>query len=76
MLQEDITRGQRAESFTVDIRHGTARKAVVQAGTIGCKRIEQLSAPVTTCGVRLRVLGARANPRVAKPGPYKASRPG
>ncbi|MFB7208944.1 hypothetical protein [Streptomyces sp. NPDC056255] len=44
----------------------------MQAGIIGYERIEYLSAPVTTPKVRLRVLGARANPHVAKLGPYKA----
>ncbi|MFD0629123.1 hypothetical protein ACFQ2K_47440 [Streptomyces sanglieri] len=73
VLQEDITRGQRVESFAVDVWDGTAWKTVVQAGTIGYKRIEHLSAPVTTSKVRLRVLGARANPHVAKLGLYKAS---
>ncbi|MEV7722121.1 alpha-L-fucosidase [Streptomyces sp. NPDC088184] len=73
VLQEDITRGQRVESFAVDIWDGTAWKTVVQAGTIGYKRIEYLSAPVTAAKVRLRVLGARANPHVAKLGLYKAS---
>ncbi|MCX5112736.1 hypothetical protein OOK13_30595 [Streptomyces sp. NBC_00378] len=56
----------------MDVWDGTAWKTVVQAGAIGYKRIEYLSAPVTTSKVRLRVLGARANPNVAKPGLYKA----
>ncbi|MFF3784550.1 discoidin domain-containing protein [Streptomyces sp. NPDC001933] len=73
VLQEDITRGQRVESFAVDAWDGAAWKTVVQAGTIGYKRIEYLSAPVTTSEVRLHVLGARADPHVAKPGLYKAS---
>ncbi|WP_406016097.1 discoidin domain-containing protein [Streptomyces sp. NBC_00984] len=73
VLQEDITRGQRVESFAVDIWDGTTWKTVVQAGTIGYKRIEYLSAPATASKVRLRVLGARANPPVAKLGLYKAS---
>ncbi|MGW1411498.1 hypothetical protein [Streptomyces sp. NPDC002403] len=45
----------------------------MRAGTIGYKRIEYLSAPVTASKVRLRVLGARANPHVAKLGLHKAS---
>ncbi|MFD7493711.1 alpha-L-fucosidase [Streptomyces sp. NPDC059832] len=73
VLQQDITRGQRVESFAVDIWDGTMWRTVVQAGTIGYKRIEYLSAPATASKVRLRVLGARANPHVAKLGLYKAS---
>ncbi|MFJ2587484.1 hypothetical protein [Streptomyces sp. NPDC087538] len=34
VLQEDITRGQRVESFAVDVWDGTAWKTVVQAGAI------------------------------------------
>ncbi|MFJ7194149.1 MULTISPECIES: alpha-L-fucosidase [unclassified Streptomyces] len=73
VLQEDITRGQRVESFAVDVWDGTAWRTAVRAGTIGYKRIEYLSAPVTASKVRLRVLGSRANPHVAKLGLYKAS---
>ncbi|MET8744753.1 hypothetical protein [Streptomyces sp. NPDC004728] len=54
--------------FAVDVWDGTGWKTVVQAGTIGYKRIEYLSVPVTTSKVRPRVLGARANPHVAKLG--------
>ncbi|SFX59634.1 hypothetical protein OH786_01465 [Streptomyces atratus] len=73
VLQEDITRGQRVESFAVDVWDRTTRKTAVRAGTIGYKRIEYLSAPVTSSKVRLRVLGARANPHMAKLGLSKAS---
>ncbi|MEE1768727.1 discoidin domain-containing protein [Streptomyces sp. JV185] len=69
VLQKDITHGQRVQSFAVDVWDGTTWKTAVRAGTIGYKRIEYLSAPVTASKVRLRVLGSRADLHAAKLGP-------
>jgi len=72
MLQEDITKGQRVESFTVDAFDGKAWKTIAQGTTIGYKRL--LRVPGTTAEkVRLTVTSSRAEPVIGRIGLYTDS---
>ncbi|OON83030.1 alpha-L-fucosidase [Streptomyces tsukubensis] len=64
-LGEDITRGQRVESFAVDIWTAGAWRQAATGATIGYARILVLPTPMTTDRVRVRVLRARSTPRLA-----------
>jgi len=71
-LQEAVDRrGQRIESFEVDVRDGSAWKTVDAQTTIGHKRLLRLAAPVTTDQLRIRILGARLEPTLAEIGLFK-----
>lgn len=72
MLQEDITKGQRVESFTVDAFDGKAWKTIAQGTTIGYKRL--LRVPETTAEkVRLTVTSSRSEPVIGRIGLYADS---
>ncbi|MEV8565068.1 alpha-L-fucosidase [Streptomyces sp. NPDC051322] len=64
-LGEDITRGQQVERFAVDIWTGAAWQEIATGTTIGYARIVVLPAPVSTDRIRIRILQARAAPRLA-----------
>ncbi len=64
VLAEAIAKGQGIESFAVDARVNGAWQQVTTGTTIGYKRILKLAKPVTADGIRLRLTGSRATPRV------------
>jgi alpha-L-fucosidase len=71
-LQEAVDkRGQRIESFEIDVRDGSGWKTVDAQTTVGHKRLLRLAAPVTTDQVRIRILSARLEPTLAEIGLFK-----
>ena len=71
-LQEAVDhRGQRIESFAVDVWDGAAWKEVDRQTTVGHKRLLRWNSPVTTDQVRIRILGLRLEPAIAELGLYK-----
>lgn len=65
-LQEAIAqRGQRIESFAVDVRQGGAWSQCAAATTVGHKRLIRLASPVTGDGLRVRILQSRTEPTLA-----------
>jgi alpha-L-fucosidase len=71
-LQEAVDlRGQRIESFAVDIGDGAGWKEVDAQTTVGHKRLLRWASPVTTDRVRVRITGARLEPTLAEVGLYK-----
>ncbi|MFD7108449.1 discoidin domain-containing protein [Streptomyces celluloflavus] len=64
-IQEDLSIGQRVESFTVESWSNNAWTKVTEAGVIGAKRLVRLDTPVTTAQIRLRITAARAEPGIA-----------
>jgi alpha-L-fucosidase len=64
-LREPIARGQRMSSFAVDAWRDGGWVQVASGSTIGYRRLLHLDAPVTAQRVRLRVLGARATPKLS-----------
>ena len=71
-LQEAVDkRGQRIESFEIDVRDGAAWKTVETQTTIGHKRLLRLRAPIKTNQVRIRILGSRLEPTLAEIGLFK-----
>lgn len=78
-LQEAVDkRGQRIESFAIDIWNGSdwvaaAPIASDQLTTVGHRRLIRLQAPVSTDRVRVRITGARLAPTLAEVGLYLQS---
>ena len=78
-LQEAVDRrGQRVESFALDIWDGTGWTPAQPIpsdtmSTIGHRRLIRLAAPVTTDRVRVRITGARLAPTLAELGLYLQS---
>lgn len=71
-LQEPVDhRGQRIETFFVDIWDGSAWKQMDEQTTIGHKRLLRWTAPVTTERVRIRITGSRLEPALANLGLFK-----
>lgn len=71
-LQEAVDhRGQRIESFTVDVWDGSNWKTMDQQTTVGHKRLLRWEAPVTTDQVRIRITGSRLEPTLAEIGLFK-----
>jgi alpha-L-fucosidase len=71
-LQEAVDhRGQRIETFSVDIWDGTNWKTKDEQTTVGHKRLLRWSSPVTTDQVRIRITGARLEPTLAEVGLFK-----
>jgi len=73
-LQEDISRGQRVESFVLEGFQNGEWKKITEGTTIGYKRLLKLD-PYTTTKVRLRILSARLEPYIAELGLYSSSAP-
>ena len=70
MLQEDIRRGQRVESFSLEYRDPDGNWVRAVSGTtVGYKRLLRFD-PVTASEVRLRIEGARHDPVIAEAGLY------
>jgi len=71
-LQEAVdTRGQRIESFEIDVRDGSAWKTLDAQTSVGHKRLLRLGAPVTTDHARIRILSSRLEPTLAEIGLFK-----
>ena len=69
-LQEDITHGQRVESFVLETPEGSGWKTLASGETIGYKRLIRFP-PVSTTHLRLRIISSRGNPVLAGMGLYK-----
>jgi alpha-L-fucosidase len=69
-LQENITIGQRIESFSLEYMDGDQWKEIARGTTVGYKRILQFP-PVTTGRVRIKILSSRLNPTLSELGLYK-----
>ncbi|MFH8405010.1 alpha-L-fucosidase [Streptomyces sp. NPDC018019] len=63
-LGEDLRHGQRVERFAVEARTGGTWRRIAAGTTVGHRRVLALPAPVTADAVRVRVLAARAAPRL------------
>lgn len=78
-LQEAVDhRGQRIESFAIDIWNGSAWAAAEnlpsdELTTVGHRRLIRLRSPVTTDKVRIRITGSRMEPTLAEMGLFKQS---
>ena len=71
-LQEAVgQRGQRIETFAVDVWNGAQWNLVETQTTVGHKRLLRLKSPVTTDQVRIRITGARLEPTLAELGLFK-----
>lgn len=69
LLQENITIGQRVESFVFEYWDGKEWKKATEGTTIGFKRLLEFPS-VTASKVRLRILAARLQPALAEIGLY------
>ncbi len=78
-LQEAVDhRGQRIESFAIDVWHGTGwvpaeHIASDELTTVGHRRLIRLKSPVTADRVRIRITGSRLEPTLAEIGLFKQS---
>jgi len=63
-LQEDLSTGQRVESFAVDAWDGNAWRQIANGTTIGYKRLLRVERTQAQ-RVRLRILAARLEPAIA-----------
>ena len=71
-LQEAVDyRGQRIESFAVDVWDGGAWKEMDAQTTIGHKRLLRWKTPVTSDRLRIRITGSRLEPTLAEIGVFK-----
>jgi alpha-L-fucosidase len=71
-LQEAVDhRGQRIESFSIDVWHGSKWDEVDHQTTVGHKRLLRLNAPATTDQVRIRITGSRLEPTLAEAALFK-----
>jgi alpha-L-fucosidase len=72
MLQEDITKGQRVESFVVESKNGGGEwREIARGTTIGYKRLLRLN-DMTADAVRVRVLESRLEAHVQNVGLFFA----
>lgn len=71
-LQEAVDhRGQRIESFSVDVWDGSTWKTMDDQTTVGHKRLLRWNSPVTTDQVRIRITNSRIEPTLAEVGLFK-----
>ena len=71
-LQEAVDhRGQRIESFSIDVWNGSKWDEVDHQTTVGHKRLLRLNAPATTDQVRIRITGSRLEPTLAEVALFK-----
>ena len=71
-LQEAVDhRGQRIESFSVDVWDGFKWKTMDEQTTVGHKRLLRWNSPVTSDQVRIRITGSRLEPTLAEVGLFK-----
>jgi alpha-L-fucosidase len=71
-LQEDISQGQRVESFRIDYWQDNAWKELTKGTTIGYKRILSFK-PVKTQKLRLVIESSRGEPLLSELGAFKMS---
>jgi alpha-L-fucosidase len=69
-LQEDISQGQRVESFRIDYWQDNAWKELTKGTTIGYKRILSFM-PVKTQKLRLVIESSRGEPLLSELGAFK-----
>jgi alpha-L-fucosidase len=69
MLQEDIRKGQRVESFALDAWSGKDWREIARGTTVGYKRLLRFPT-VTASRVRLRILSVRAPAAISEFGLY------
>ncbi len=69
LLQENLARGQRVESFVLEYKEGDTWKKIIDGTTIGYKRLLRFPA-VRAEEVRLRILSSRLEPAIAEVGLY------
>ncbi|TWP54148.1 hypothetical protein FKR81_00850 [Lentzea tibetensis] len=74
-VQENLGVGQRVTSFAVDSWNGSGWQQVSTGTTIGHKRLLELTRPVTTDKLRLRVTGARGRPAIATVSAHQDGQP-
>ncbi len=74
-MQEAVDhRGQRIESFAIDVWDGSKWNAAdtqEERTTVGYKRLSRLRSPATTDRVRIRIDKARLEPALAEVGLFK-----
>lgn len=70
VLQEDIRKGQRIESFEVEVEQNGTWVKWLKATTVGYKRILNLK-PVQTKKLRINILSTRGKPQLSELGIYK-----
>jgi alpha-L-fucosidase len=71
-LQEAVDhRGQRIETFAVDVWDGGVWKEVDTQTTVGHKRLLRWKTPVTSDRLRIRITGSRLAPSLAEIGLFK-----
>lgn len=71
LIQEDISRGQRVESFTVETLRNVKWERIAEGTTIGYKRL--LKFPDTSAEkIRIRITGARGTAIISETGLYYA----
>lgn len=71
-LQEAVDhRGQRIESFSVDVWDGSKWVQKDDQTTVGHKRLLRWNSPVATDRVRIRITGSRLEPTLAEVGLFK-----
>lgn len=70
LLQENITKGQRIESFVFEMEKDGVWKAITSGTTVGYKRLLRFD-PVQSQKLRLKILSSRLNPHIAEIGIYK-----
>jgi alpha-L-fucosidase len=74
-IQEPVTMGQRVARYRVEAWIEEGWHTVVEGTTIGYKKLDRLSGPVTTSRVRLVVEDALAEPLIAEIGLHFEVRP-
>jgi alpha-L-fucosidase len=68
-LQEDLSKGQRVESFVLEAFRNGQWEKIAEGATIGYKRLLKFD-PCTTTKIRLRILSSRLTPFIAQFGLY------
>lgn len=72
-LQENITIGQRIESFVAEYKDGNEWKLLTQGTTVGYKRLLRFK-EVTAKEIRINILSSRLNPTLSELGLYKLAK--
>lgn len=71
MLQEDISRGQRVEKFSVEVRVNGEWKLVAEGSTIGYKRLLRFPDMESDC-IRIAILESRGEANISRVGAFLA----
>jgi alpha-L-fucosidase len=70
VLQENIKKGQRIETFKLEYNDGSSWKEITSGTTVGYKRILRFD-PLEAKQVRLKIESSRSNPTLSEIGLYK-----